>query len=247
MNRAVLINSLEDIIAMVKDSNEKECEPVYFIPPQQELSQDEMAENEFDKLGFFVSFHPLDNYRIKLSELPKISELVERISGESITLGGLMMNAIEKTTKAGSKMGVFTLEDLTGRVEVVAFGRTFEQYKYYLNKKNPAVLISGRLNIEERDLDDGEVIRIPKIVLNKIQDLEESQTIDMININLTKKDNIKAIYDLLTANPGDIKISIEFEGVLFNTTLTYIQDRSLLTELSKLCHFETRLSLKGKA
>ena len=119
MNRAQLINSLEDIIDMVKDSNEKGIEPIYFIPSVTDLSEDEKTANEYDKLGFFVSSHPLDNYRIKLSELPSVQDLEEKISGDNVILAGLGMDMIEKTTKSGTKMGVFTLEDLTGRVEVV--------------------------------------------------------------------------------------------------------------------------------
>ena len=241
MNRAQLINSLEDIISMVKDSSTKGVEPVYFIPLHPELPEDEMAENEFDKLGFFVSFHPLDNFRIRLTELPKIKDLEENISGTQVGLGGLMMNAIEKVTKNGSKMGVFTLEDLSGRVEVVVFGRAFDQFKPYLSRKNPAVLITGRLTIEEREIEDGDPIRTPKIILNKITDLEESKRIEAITINLTKNDNMESIRNLLTNNPGEIKISIEFERVVFETSATLIQDRDILRELGALCHFETKL------
>lgn len=242
MNRAQLINSLEDIILMVKDSESKEIEPVYFIPPCQELPEDEMSENEFDKLGFFVSAHPLENFRIRLTELPKIKDLEDNINGSQIMLGGLMMNAIEKTTKNGSKMGVFTLEDLSGRVEVVVFGRSLDQCRQYISRKNPAVLITGKLAIEERELDEGESIKIPKIILSKISDLEESKKIKCITISLTKKDDLQAIHNLLTNNPGEIKISIEFERAAFNTNITLAQDRDVLRKLGALCHFETELS-----
>lgn len=239
MNRAQLINSLEDIIDMVKDSNEKGIEPVYFIPESRELPEDEMSENEYDKLGFFVSSHPLDSFRIKLSELPSIQELEDKSSGENIILGGLMMDAIEKTTKSGSKMGVFTLEDLTGRVEVVVFGRAFNEFKPFINRKNPAIQITGRLDIQEREIDDGEIIKTPKVILNKITSLEETEKIKGLTINLTRRDNIQNIYNLLVNNPGDIKVSLEFEHMLFQTSFTLNQERDVLRQLNTLCHYES--------
>ena len=241
MNRAQLITSLEDIIDMVKDSNEKGIEPVYFIPETSDLPEDVKSENEYDKLGFFVSSHPLDSYRIKLSELPSIQDLDVKTSGENVMLAGLMMDAIEKTTKAGSKMGVFTLEDLTGRVEVVVFGRSFNDFRPFLNKKTPAIQITGRLDIQEREMDDGEIIKTPKVMLSKITSLEETEKIQQITIHLTRRDDIQKIYNLLKENPGDIKISLEFEQVVFKTAFTLNQDRDVLRQLNHLCHFESIL------
>lgn len=248
MNRAQLITCLEDVIDMVKDSNEKGIEPVYFIPPCDEIPDEEKAENEYDKLGFFVSFHPLDNFRIKLSSLPTIQQLEERMSGEAVMLAGLLMDTQERTTKSGNKMGIFTLEDLTGRVEVVVFGRAFDQFKPFLNLKNPAVQIGGKLDIQERELEDGEVIKTPKIILNKISRLEEASKISSINISLTKQDvpKLGAIHKLLTNNPGDIKINLEFRSVKFEIPLTLLQDQGVLRELGALCHYETLIA-KGKA
>ena len=242
MNRAQMIGSLDDLISMVKDSNKSGKEPVFFIPPCSEISQEEMAENEYDKLGFFVSFHPLDNYRIKLSELPAISDLENYISGQTVSLGGLVMDAKERTTKKGNKMAVFTLEDLSGRVEVVVFGRTFHDFKEYLGIKNPAVQISGKLDIQEREMDDGEVIKTPKIVLNSIRSLEESKKIDKIVLNLTAQDDLHGIKGLLTNHPGDIKIVLEYELVQFKVDYSLIQDTEILKKLGNLCHYETYMA-----
>lgn len=241
MNRAQLITSLEDIIDMVKDSNEKGVEPVYFIPETPDLPEDEKNENEYDKLGFFVSSHPLDNYRIKLSELPTVQDLDDRQSGESVILAGLMMDGFEKVTKSGSKMGVFILEDLTGRVEVVVFGKAVNDFRPFLNKKTPAIQITGRLDIQEREMDEGEIIRTPKVMLNKITSLEETEKIEHVTIHLTKRDNLQGIYNLLKENPGDIKVSLEFEQVVFGTAFTLNQERDVLRQLNHLCHFESQL------
>ena len=241
-----MINSLEDLIDMVKNSTDDSAEPVYFIPSSNDISDDEKAQNEYDKLGFFVSFHPLDNYKIKLSSLPSIQDLENKISGETVVLGGLIMEAEEKTTKKGTKMGVFTLEDLTGRLEVVVFGKAFDSFKPYLSMKNPAVQITGKLNIEERELDDGEVSRTAKVMLNQIKLLEESEKIHKIVINLTKKDDLNNLKKIITENPGDVLIDLEYESVVFGTSYKILQDSNLLKVLSKSYHYETHYQKKEK-
>lgn len=239
MNRAQMIESLEDLIDMVKNSDDEKPEPVYFIPSTEDISDDEKAQNEYDKLGFFVSFHPLDNYKIKLSSLPSIQDLSNKVTGETVALGGLIMEAEEKTTKKGTKMGVFTLEDLTGRVEVVVFGKSFELFKPFISMKNPAVQITGKLNIEERELDDGEISRTAKVMLNQIKLLEESEKIHKITINLTRKDDLNNLKKIILENPGDVLVELEYEAVVFGTNYKIIQDSNLLKLLSKSYHYET--------
>lgn len=239
MNRAQLINNLEDIIDMVKESSEKDIEPIYFIPDCNDLSEEEKSENEYDKLGFFVSNHPLDKFRIKLSELKPISSLADEEDG-IVNIGGLLMNPSERVTKKGTKMGIFTLEDLSGRIEVLMFGKSYEQNKRFLQGKNTPVLVNGRLSIEIREMDDGTEIRIPKIVLNKISELEESERIQKLTLSLTKNDDIYKIKKLLDNYPGEIKIDLEYEHILFQTDMTLRQDRSVLIELSSLCHYERK-------
>jgi DNA polymerase III alpha subunit len=242
-----MINALEDLISMVKDANKNQNEPVYYIPLSEEIPDDEKAQNEYAKLGFFVSFHPLDNYKIKLSSLPSIQDLENKISGETVVLGGLVMEAQEKTTKKGTKMAVFTLEDLTGRLEVVVFGKAFNDFKPYLNMKNPAVQITGKLVIEERELDDGEVSKTPKILLSQIKLLEESEKIYKIVINLTKQDNLEELKTIITENPGEILLDLEYEAVVFHTNYKILQDSNLLKVLGKSYHYETFYQKKEDA
>lgn len=239
MNRAQMINALEDLIGMVKDANKDQNEPVYYIPSFEDISDDEKAQNEYAKLGFFVSFHPLDNYKIKLSSLPSIQDLENKISGETVALGGLIMEAQEKTTKKGTKMAVFTLEDLTGRLEVVVFGKAFNDFKPYLQMKNPAVQITGKLVIEERELDDGETSKTLKVLLSQIKPLEESEKIYKIVVSLTKQDDFKKLKTLIVENPGDVLVDLEYESVIFGTSYKILQDSNLLKVLGKSYHYET--------
>ncbi len=110
---------------------------------QPEWGKAELLEKEFDVLGFYASGHPLDDYakelrRFSTMSVREILDLYDRgeedsdyISDEpfSVVIGGIIKNVRFKKDRNGNKMANFELEDLTGKVEVVAFASCFEENK----------------------------------------------------------------------------------------------------------------------
>jgi hypothetical protein len=114
----------------------------------------------------------------------------------------------------------------------------FNDFKQYLNIKNPAVQVTGKLVIEERELDDGDISRTPKILLSQIKLLEESKKIYRIVINLTKQDNLEQLKTIVTESPGEVLVDLEYESVVFHTNYRILQDSNLLKILGKSYHYE---------
>ena len=71
MNRGEMLASIQPILSL----NNSDKAPVIFLPKTENLSQREMANDELSFLGFYVSHHPLDNYRTRLLELTPLNEL----------------------------------------------------------------------------------------------------------------------------------------------------------------------------
>ena len=232
MNRAQMLYSLEDMIEIAKDKDS--LEPVFFVPTVDDLPEEQKLEDEYDHLGFFISSHPLDNYRVKLSQLESVDSMQYKEHGELITLAGLMMDVETRVTKKKTTMGFFKLEDLTGRIDVVLFPRTYDQYKNILANKNLPVQIAGKIEQQTRYIDngeEGEEVNVTKIILTKIKPLEEVRKIEQIRININSFDNPQHLYDLLTQHPGDVSISLEYESLIYHTSLSYSQDQEAMREL----------------
>ena len=68
MNRAQMLYATDSIIELAKSIEEDE-EPIVFIPKRDDLTDDEKLEDEYEALGFFVTKNPLDDHRIRLSQL----------------------------------------------------------------------------------------------------------------------------------------------------------------------------------
>jgi len=110
---------------------------------QPEWEKAELLEKEFDVLGFYASGHPLDDYSKELRRFSTISvrEILDLYDQDedskdyiqddslNVVIGGIIKNVRFKKDRNGNKMANFELEDLTGKVEVVAFASSFEENK----------------------------------------------------------------------------------------------------------------------
>lgn len=239
MNRAQMISSIDSVIDIAKRSKENENETVFFIPKIEDLKEEEKLDDEYSHLGFFISSHPLDNYKIKLSELESIDSLQHKEQGEIISLGGLMMNVIKKITKKKTEMAFFTLEDLSGRVDVVVFPGLYAKNKAIFENKNLPVQINAKVEKQIRYADadsEEEEISITKLILMSIKPLEESEKISRMVVSLTDHDDFYKVRNLLTEHPGDVNIALEYRNVLFNTEIKYSQDLEAMQELESSCN-----------
>ncbi|MFZ5899470.1 MAG: DNA polymerase III subunit alpha [Bacillota bacterium] len=141
------------------------------LPEMRELPRRQLLALEKETMGLYISGHPLSQYRHLLRSVSSANchEIAEMTAGKQVILGGLLTGFKRITTKKGEPMAFFTLEDLTGRVEVVVFPRVFEQARSVLSP-DAAILVTGTVaaNGDEKkvladnitSLDEGAEVRI---------------------------------------------------------------------------------------
>jgi DNA polymerase-3 subunit alpha len=228
-----MIYALEEMIEAAKESKTKESDPVIFVPQVDDLSDDQRAEDEYEALGYFVSYNPLEKYTNRLSELVSTDELYLLEEGMFVSMGGLMTNLKEITTKSKKKMAFFELEDFNGRVEVVAFTHIYNKNKDLFTKNRP-VFVSGKLEIASREV-NGEEITTPKIILMKIGELDEGKKLEKVVLFPKERDDFQKIHDIIIGNPGSTPIQIEFQNAVLKTEYKIAPDRDVLMELESSC------------
>ncbi|MCB2214158.1 DNA polymerase III subunit alpha [bacterium] len=124
------------------------------------IDQREELDWERELLGLYVSDHPLSRYEETLSKrVTHFSyQLGEASENENVTVAGMVDRFRQHTTKNGKAMGFATLEDIYGKVDLVIFPRTWDQY-YQLIKIDQVLQVEGRVDTGQGD---------PKILVNKI-------------------------------------------------------------------------------
>jgi DNA polymerase-3 subunit alpha len=114
------------------------------------LSEEERLASEYAMLGFYVSGHPLDKYTARLKELNVLSlEQIEgQRNGKEITVAGLIVGTRPMRSKKGAQWAIFTLQDMTGVQELLAFPESFGRLANVLKPGTP-LLLKVKVQIEE--------------------------------------------------------------------------------------------------
>ena len=167
----------------------------------------EIPEDEWDKrtklgfekemLGLFISDHPLLGIDglLRREVTCGIPELMELTDGASVMVGGLVSGINRRFTRKGDQMIYFTLEDLAGSVEVVAFPRTVNEYGPLI-REDAILLVKGRLDHRGEDVKVmGHAIEEPQL------DADGAVTLE-IPARLLSPEKVRQLKDILVNHPG---------------------------------------------
>ena len=180
------------------------------IQTMREWDEPLLLSYEKDALGFYITGHPLAQYRKILPRLTshEIAELDEErdLNADVRLAGGIVEYKVTKTKK-DERMAVFQLEDMTGRIEVVAFPEAYKRHYDHL-REGLMVWVKGKF-LGEADS--------RKVSLQQILPLDEAQQ------RLAKKFVIRVfapgleeslvaeLRDLLDKHPGECPVAFELE------------------------------------
>jgi len=120
------------------------------LPDIEEWPEDELLAAEYATLGFYISGHPLSKHAGRLKELSvtDLGALEGRRSGEEIVVAGVVVNVRPMRSRKGDRWAIFTLQDMTGVLELLAFPEAFARLEGVLRAATP-LLVKGRVNVEE--------------------------------------------------------------------------------------------------
>jgi DNA polymerase-3 subunit alpha len=125
-------------------------QPVHPPIPTEEFDQPELLAAEKEAIGLFVSAHPLKPLRDALRARVDcaIPALEERRDKDWVTVGGIITEAKRIRTRNGDPMMFATLDDLTGSVEMLVFGKALTEHEAAL-AVDEVVVVKGRVDHKE--------------------------------------------------------------------------------------------------
>jgi DNA polymerase III subunit alpha len=125
------------------------------LPTASAWTEDQRLQNEFEAVGYFLSGHPLDAYRVALNRLGVQDYLgfarAVRGGASAGRLAATVIDRSERRTKTGSKMGIVVLSDRSGQYEAIMFNETLQQFRD-LFEPGQTVLISVAANLDNDDV-----------------------------------------------------------------------------------------------
>src|SRR5207253_1783509 len=99
------------------------------LPKVEPWGQLEQLAREKEVVGFYISGHPLDEYKLEIQHLcrhtlPELADL-KTLEGKEVIVAGIVTDVQHRTSKTGKPFGIFTLEDYMGSFEFILFGEDY--------------------------------------------------------------------------------------------------------------------------
>ena len=149
---------------------------IYRYPDVPEFSKKELLALEKQVTGLYLSDHPMNEYEhmVESADATHIAAFNNEDEGfknnDKVRAFGILTKVTRKMTKSETMMAILQLEDLTGSMEVLVFGKAYERLNAKLNEDD-VVIISGKLSIEDsiREDDEGEGREPAKLIAQEIE------------------------------------------------------------------------------
>jgi DNA polymerase-3 subunit alpha len=171
-------------------------------------SEEERLASEYAMLGFYVSGHPLAKYASRLQDLKTISlDLVEeQRNGKEITVASLIVGTRPMRSKKGARWAIFTIQDMTGVQEMLAFPESFARLEQVLKPGIP-LLLKVRVQVEEAGT------RLSLQEARRLDELPERATANEFRVRLemhTLNDNVlDRLEGVFASSPGPCPVVFE--------------------------------------
>lgn len=145
-------------------------------------------ENEKEKIGAFISGHPLDTYGTPKDY--KCTEINELDKQRNITVMGIIngLRIVQRKTDKAD-LAFFTLEDQTGTIAVNCFTQTYAQFKDVI-REDGVVIITGDCIEDTDNVTDETVLKINAKSIKTIQAKKKTVVIEIESV-MDWEDNVK--------------------------------------------------------
>ncbi len=171
-------------------------------------SEEERLASEYAMLGFYVSGHPLEKYASRLKDLGALSldEVEGQRNGREITVAGLVVGTRPMRSKKGARWAIFTLQDMTGVQELLAFPESFARLENVLKPGAP-LLLKVRVQIEEAGTRLSlQEARLLEAIADRSGPAEFRVRLEM---SLVRNETLDQLEDLFATAPGPTTVVFE--------------------------------------
>ncbi len=213
----------------------------------------EQLSREKEVVGFFISGHPLDPYKLIISHrcnanCAQLKAGLEPFKNREVNFGGIITGFENRTSKTGNAFGKLIIEDYHSSVELMLFGKDFVEYNKFMVQ---GLFVFVKARVQERYNQPGSL----EIKLSKIELLDEVKKNAFntlkVKVNLQKLDEamVEKIETVMNRFEGKSTLEFHVEDVEFKQQVKLFSkknkvaiDDELLAELDKLPDLEYDLS-----
>jgi DNA polymerase-3 subunit alpha len=184
--------------------------------PSTEFEKQELLRLEKETLGLYVSEHPLHGVREQLRRKTDatLAEIERRRDGEIVTVGGIVSDTKQVTTKRGEPMVFLALDDPTGSAEVVVFNSTYAAARE-LCEADRILVIKGR--VDHKQAGETKLIALEVTAFEAVSERREVRF--TLDARQAPAGIVGELARLVKEYPGDALVYVSLETSLGPKTL----------------------------
>ncbi|HKN73817.1 MAG TPA: DNA polymerase III subunit alpha [Candidatus Acidoferrum sp.] len=186
-------------------------------------SEAERLASEYAMLGFYVSGHPLAKYASRLQELKCVSldQVEGQRNGKEITVAVLIVGTRPMRSKKGARWAIFTIQDMTGVQELLAFPESFARLEQTLKAGAP-LLLKVRVQVEEAGtrLSLQEAARLSDLAERPASGLRISIKLEDLNDALLDR-----LEEILSSYRGSSQLTLDLSDTKGATATVQVEQR----------------------
>ncbi len=193
-----------------------DCEP---------YSEIEKLKLEKDVIGFYISGHPLDQFKLEIDNFCKCTvDCIEQFKNQDIAVAGIVTRSMERQSKTGKPFGLITIEDYQGSLDMALFGEDYLSNKHRLGV-GEFVYIKGR--VEERYNQPG-IWELRPSQVQLLTEIREKMTSGVqlyIPVEHLNSQLVRELEAITTAYPGHCQMKVCVQDVVENISVEMMSRR----------------------
>ncbi len=207
-------------VSLFGDSVETDM-PEPTVPNAEAWGTLEKLKREKEVVGFFISGHPLDDYRIELKHIcngtfAELNEIGNGFSSKGFRLGGIVAKVEHRMTKNNKPMGFFTVEDYQSSTRFVLFDEQYMKLRHML-VENTFVFIHGKMERRKFGNTDEHEFRISQMeMLGNVREKMSKWLQIQLEVNEVTDNFIDELEKLFVDNKGKCRVKFSIHDPVEN-------------------------------
>ncbi len=170
-----------DMFGLMVQVDHDDSEDETYTQVTEPWMEKQRLEAEKETLGYFLTGHPIKEYEPELSHIThgKIASIqvgTGRKSRMEGRIAGLVVDVRTLQSKQGKMMSFAVLDDRSGRIEVAAFSKVYEEYRDLL-RKDEVLIAEGGIDIDRFS-------GMLRLTAEKIYTMEQAREIFSRNVEI---------------------------------------------------------------
>lgn len=182
------------------------------LPECRPWSRIEQLKNEKDVTGFYISGHPLDEFRTEIgylsnTDLNTLKHQLNRYLNKDVSFAGMVTETSSKVAKNGNPFGTFVLEDFSDSMTFTLFAEDYLKMKHFL-EEGAFLLVKARVQPSFRSQSQLNIRISSLTLLPEALDKQTSQVTLKIPVDELSNEVVDSIAEAVKKEKGGCRLVI---------------------------------------